>query len=102
MTKNFQQLTDKIEKAVASFTKSRKSHSVLCIMCSKSEWRALVSGTCSDLSEKEREEHDRRIITALVSNRKLCEYVYSIAYPAYRYFQRQDKKKRKQLNNDPL
>ena len=101
MTKNFQQLTDKIEKAVANFTTNRKSYSVLCLMSSKTEWRAFLSGKCKDLDEKERQEHDKRLMTALVSNRELCEYVYSIAYPAYRYFQRQDKKKRK-INNDPL
>ena len=102
MTKNFQQLTDKIEKAVTVFTNNRKSYSVFCLMSSKSEWRAFLSGKCKDLDEKERREHDKRLMTALISNRELCEYVYSIAYPAYRYFQRQDKKKRKQLNNDPL
>ena len=95
MAKNFQVLTDKIEKAVGNFTHAAKNNTVFCIMCNKSEYRAFVSGTFEGFSDEEKREHSDRLRTTLVSNREIFDYLYSIVEPVARYYRRRDKKARK-------
>ena len=96
MSKNFQVLTDKIEKAVNSFTNAAKNNTVLCIMCNKSEYRAFSSGTFHGFSDEEKRGHSERLMMALISNREVFNYLYSIVEPVARYYKRQDKKAAKQ------
>lgn len=96
MAKNFQVLTDKIEKAVGDFTNAAKNNTVLCIMCNKSEYRAFSSGTFHGFSDKEKRAHHDRLLMALMSNRELFDYLYSIVEPIARYHKREAKKAAKQ------
>ena len=99
MAKNFQVLTDKIEKAVGDFTHAAKSNTVFCIMCNKSYYRVFSSGSFEGFSDKEKREHSDRLMMTLVSNREIFDYLYSVVEPVVRYYRRQDKKARKAARN---
>jgi len=92
MPKNFQVLTDKIEKAVGNFTHAAKNNTVFCIMCNKSYYRVFSSGTFEGFSDKEKRAHRDRLMMTLVSHRAVFDYLYSIVEPVARYYRRRDKK----------
>ena len=95
MTKSFEELTNRIEKAVDGFTNAAKNNTVLCIMCNKSEYRAFSSGTFEGFSDEQKRKHSERLMLTLTSDRRLFDYLNSIVEPVRRYYMREDKKKRK-------
>ena len=95
MTKSFEKLTNRIEKAVDGFINAAKNNTVLCIMCNKSEYRAFSSGTFEGFSDEEKRAHSDRLMMTLMANRVVFDYLYSIVEPVARYYRREDKKKRK-------
>lgn len=102
MAKNFQELTNRIEKAVNIFTNAAKNNTVFCIMCNKTEYRAFSSGTFEGFSTEEKRKHSERLMLTLMSERMLFDYLNSIVEPVRRYYKRQDKKARKAQTFTPL
>lgn len=102
MKKNFEELTNRIEKAVNIFTNAAKNNTVFCIMCNKSEYRVFSSGTFEGFSTEEKQKHSERLMMALISNRMVFDYLNSVMEPVRRYYKRQDKKARKAQTFTPL
>jgi len=73
-----------------------KQKTILNIEVTNKDFNVQYSGSIVEpTASKEAFKHDERLITMLVSNRKVFDFFFRIVEPARRYYLREEKKKRK-------
>ena len=73
-----------------------KQKTILNIEVTNKDFNVQYSGSIVEpTTSKDELKHDERLITMLVSNRKVFDFFFRIVEPARRYYQREEKKKQK-------
>ena len=71
---------------------------ILNIKVTNKEYTLQYTGSIAEPpTSKDKLKHDERLMTMLVSDRKVFDFFFRIVEPARRYYQREEKKKRKAL-----
>ena len=73
-----------------------KQKTILNIEVTNKDFNVRYSGSIAEPpTSKEAFKHDERLMTMLISNKKVFDFFFRIVEPARRYYQREARKKRK-------
>ena len=75
-----------------------KRETILNIKVTNKDFNIQYTGSIAEPpTSKDKLKHDERIMRMLVSDRKVFDFFFRLVEPARRYYQREEKKKRKAL-----